>query len=76
MEFRPESFFSLIFDTFSVQNQIKGQDFSYLWVTLGKEINIKLFLVVSLHIVLFRFEAKYKSNLKLNLYMDSGSNLK
>ncbi len=34
---RLESFFSRIFDTFSVQNYVKGQDFSYLLVTLGKK---------------------------------------
>jgi hypothetical protein len=38
-------------------------------VTLGKKVNIKLFLVVSSHIVLFRFETEYKAGLKLNLYM-------
>jgi hypothetical protein len=38
-------------------------------VALGKNVNIKLFLVVSPHMVLFRFEAKYKPDLKLNLDM-------
>ncbi len=38
-------------------------------VVLGTNVNIKLFLVVFPHIVLFRFEAKYKPGLKLNLDM-------
>jgi hypothetical protein len=35
-----------------------------------KKVNIKLFLVVFPHIVLFRFEVKYKPELKVNLDMD------
>ncbi len=61
----PESnCFSLILGTFCVHDQIKDQDFSYLLVTLRKKVNIKLFLVVFSHIVLFRFEAKYKPDLQ------------
>jgi hypothetical protein len=56
--FRPE-FFSLIFDTFRVHDQIKDQDSSYLLVTLRKKVNKKLFFVVFSHIVLFRFKADY-----------------
>jgi len=34
------SLFSLIFDTFSVQNQIKDQDFIYVLITLQKKKTI------------------------------------
>jgi hypothetical protein len=44
----------------------------YFW---GK-VNIKLFLVVFTHIVLFRFEDKYKPSLKLNLDMDLDPTIK
>jgi hypothetical protein len=37
-----------------------GQDFSYLFVILEKKVNIKLFLVASHHVVLFRFQTKSK----------------
>ncbi len=43
---------------FWAQNQIKDEDFNYLLITLGEKVNIKLFLVVFHHIVLFRFEVK------------------
>jgi hypothetical protein len=49
---RLESFFSRIFDIFSVQNYVKDQDFSYLLVTLGQNVNIQVFLGVSSYIVL------------------------
>jgi hypothetical protein len=39
-------------------------------VALRRKINIKLFLVVFPHIVLFKFEVKYKLGLKENLDMD------
>jgi hypothetical protein len=67
--------FSLIFDTFSVQNQIKDQGFSYLLVTLGEKIIIKLFLVVSPHIVLCRFETKYKPEIYIWTLLRAGSGL-
>jgi len=69
------SLFSLIFDSFSVQNQRKDQYFSYSLIILRKKINMKLFLVVSPYIVLFRFEAKSKPSLTSNLYMDPDPNL-
>jgi hypothetical protein len=46
------------------------RDFSFFIGYFQKKVNIKLFLVVFSHIVLFRFEAKYKPDLKLNLDMD------
>jgi hypothetical protein len=39
-------------------------------VALRRKVNIKLFLVVFPHIVLFKFEVKYKPGLKENLDMD------
>jgi hypothetical protein len=63
------SFFSLIFCTFYILDQIKAQNFSYFLVTQEK-ININLFLVVFPYLVQFRFAAKYKSGLKLNLDMN------
>ena len=62
--------FSLIFSTFCVYDQTKNRDFSDLLVTERKKVNIKLFLVVFHHIVLFKFEVKYRPGPKLNLYMD------
>ncbi len=52
-----------------MHDRIKDQNFRYLSVTLRKKVNMKLFLVISPHIVLFRFEAKCKPGLKLNLNM-------
>jgi hypothetical protein len=63
----------LIFGTFCVHYRIKDQDFSYLLVFLTKKVNIKLVLIVFLHILLFKFEAKYKLGLKLNQDMGPGS---
>jgi len=60
-----------MFGTFCVHDQIKDQDFSYLLVTLRKKVNINLFLVVFPRIFLFRFEAKYKPYLNLDLDMDA-----
>jgi hypothetical protein len=41
----------------------------------GPESRPELFLVIFPHIDLFRFEAKYKPRLKLNLDMDPGPSL-
>ena len=60
-------FFSPVFGTFCVHDQIKYQDFSYLSVTFKKKVNTKLFLIVFHYIVVFRFEVKQKPALKLNL---------
>ncbi len=43
---------------------------NYLLVALRRKVNIKLFLVVFPHIVLFKFEVKYKPGLKENLDID------
>ncbi len=53
-------FSPLISGTFWLLDQIKDQDFSNLLVTFRRTVNMKLFFVVFPHIVLFRFEAKYK----------------
>jgi hypothetical protein len=52
---------------FLLHGWLKDQDFSYLLAVLWKKVNIKLFPVIVHHIVLFRLEAKYKPDLKLNL---------
>jgi len=63
----------IILGTFCIHDQMKDHDFSYLLVISVKNVNIKLFSVVLPHIVLFRFEAKYKLGLKLNLDIDPDS---
>ncbi len=65
-----QSFFPLLFGIFYIHDQVKDQDFNYLLVALKRKVNIKLFLVVFPHIVLFKFEVKYKPGLKENLDMD------
>jgi hypothetical protein len=64
------SFFPLLFGIFYIHDQVKDRDFNYLLVALRRKVNIKLFLVVFPHIVLFKFEVKYKPGLKENLDMD------
>jgi 3-deoxy-D-arabino-heptulosonate 7-phosphate (DAHP) synthase len=69
------SILAIIFGTFCVHDYINDQDFTYLLVTLRKKVNRKLFLVVFCYIIIFRFEAKYKPGLKLNLDMDTDPKL-
>jgi hypothetical protein len=58
LELRPEFFSLASIWHFFVYDQINDQYFSYLLVTLRKEVSIKLFLIVFHHVVLFRFKDK------------------